>query len=129
MAPDLFDEIVEKEYKDNKFYDFVIKDNQKEIILCSENDEYSVFYSTFHCHFTPDTESEEKETLEEAINFINDLVQEKIIIVAYFNDDRMMWGTCRNFDEEPEIQTNRRIEIESWKDTYTRTIPAQKNDA
>lgn len=125
IAPNLFNEISEKQYKGEKFYYFVVNGNGKEIILSSENEEYSVFYSTFHCHFTPDLGPNEKQTLEEAIIFIKDIIQEKIAIVAYFHNDRLTMGTYIDFNEEPEFRANRRIEIESWKDTYTRMIPAQ----
>lgn len=124
-SPFQFTEIKMNEVNGLTFYDFTFKNSNKEIILCTENEEYSVFFSTYHCHFTPDTESDELNTIKEAIEFISDIINENIIIVSYYKDEIMKWGTSIGSDETPEIEPGCRIELESWNDTYSRTISTQ----
>lgn len=128
IAPDFFHEIYEREYNGQKYTDFIIRNGNKELVLGTEKKEYSFFFSTFHCHFTPNTEVDEESTLKKAILFIRDIISEKRIIVTHYDGDRITWGTVISSNEIPEVEPNRKIVIESWKDNLSKTIKPQKYD-
>jgi len=44
IAPDLFSEVIEKEYKGRTYVDFIIKNEDKELIMTTDYEEYSVFF-------------------------------------------------------------------------------------
>jgi len=125
IAPDLFSEVIEKEYKGRTYVDFIIKNEDKELIMTTDYEEYSVFFTTFHTHFTPDTEDEEKEMLEEALAYIKEIITEKIIIASYYDRDNLSTCTYITPEEEPKRHEGKKLVLESWNDTYSQIFEAE----
>ncbi len=125
IAPNIFNEI--KENKDKVYLDFIILNGDKELTLSTIDNEYTIFFSTFHCHFTTNSKEDEKNILQDAIKYIKDIITEKLLIITYYNCDSIAWSTAINRNEQPEIDKDKKVVIESWNNTYFKIIEAQKN--
>lgn len=129
--PDWLSEINFKknEGEDTYFIDIDLKFLSKgfqTFLLTTERDELSVFMDFFHTHFYGDYD----EMYQEAIHFIQDITEEKLITVsASVNDEKWFYSTCiKPIEIEKEIndillkKSHSKIIIQSCLNTFNRTI-------
>ncbi|EKP05725.1 hypothetical protein LEP1GSC018_0966 [Leptospira kirschneri str. 2008720114] len=127
--PDWLSEINFKknQYEDSYFINlkFLSKGFQT-FLLTTEGDELSVFMDFFHTHFYGDYD----EMYQEAVHFIQDITEEKLITVsAFVKDEKWFYSTCiEPIEIEKEIndiflkKSHSKIIIQSFLNTFNRVI-------
>jgi hypothetical protein len=87
------------------------------LAIYTANDEVTVSFDTFHSHFR-----EWNEEYESALEFIEQVVTERIAIVSWWFDDKWLGSSYVAAGHEPEHRSrpprSNRIRVRSWKGTF-----------
>jgi hypothetical protein len=99
------------------------------IYVSTEAGEITVGFDRWHCHLFQFQDDDEEEESSRAVELIEQILGEEIVIVSVMNGDK--WGgssTARRSEAPKAVFADRkykgsRITVRSWKGTYDQDIP------
>jgi hypothetical protein len=91
------------------------------LTLGTWNGEITVYFNEFHSHFSSFSEGDE---WDQALPFINALLDEQIAIASYWRDGKHLGSSCFKIDTpDPGASSFRRanqVRVRSWRGTYNK---------
>jgi len=112
-CPGLFSKISGQEYKGVQYLEAIIphEDEKRIIRLSTYSGELTVFIHTHHCHFDQLADDNHQEEFESAIEWIRDLLNNRIFIYSEFEGDRLVAAESTYIARDVEPKKGIQIEV------------------